>query len=353
MDFNMKKYCAALLLSALCAAFLTGGCATQKNSSQTAGRLPRLDGLFYETTNHVRTLLPAQLLTEAQGKGQAEARMPDGRVVKLIIEPVGDDFNLSLTAEPAAGISRWGLAVDATAEEYFTGLMERVVDGPQAKSWAPGITAAMNLRGEKVDMILKPTMSVYAPFYISSDGYAVFVRGNWPGVFDFCVGDPKRVKIEFEGLSFACKIYTAKNPAELVTAHALDAGPPFLPPKWMYLPWRWRDENTQRTNYYDGTPVAGPFNSEFMEDELLMKAYGIPCGVYWIDRPWGPGFWGYDDFLIDERPIAQLRGFGEMARCAKYQDRPVDRAILSRRDAHELAQAWLHARRSGASRRRK
>ena len=295
----MKKYCAALILSALCAAFLTGGCVTQKNCGRTVGVLPPFGGLFYETANHDRTPLPARLIAEAQNKGQSEVKMPDGRIVKLALEPDGKNFNISLTAEPNAGISRWGLAVDATTDEYFTGLMERVVDGPQAKSWAPGITAAMNLRGEKVDMILKPTMSVYAPFYISSSHYAIFVRGNWPGAFDFCVADPKRVKIEFEGPSFAFKIYTANTPAELVTAHALDAGPPFLPPKWMYRPWRWRDENTQRQTYYDGTPVTGPFNSEFMEDVLLMKAYGIPNGIYWFDRPWGPGENGYDDFKID------------------------------------------------------
>ena len=82
------------------------------------------------------------------------------------------------------------------------------------------------------------------------------------------------------------KIYTANTPAELVEAHALDAGPPFLPPKWMYGTWRWRDEITQRTNYYDGTPVTGPFNSEFMEDVLLMKAYGIPLSAFtgWTGR---------------------------------------------------------------------
>ena len=107
------------------------------------------------------------------------------------------------------------------------------------------------------------------------------------------------MKIEFEGPSLALKIYTAKTPAGLVKAHALDAGPPFLPPKWMYGTWRWRDEVTERKNYYDGTPVTGPFNSEFMEDVLLMKAYGIPLGIYWVDRPWGPGKNGYDDFEID------------------------------------------------------
>ena len=94
----------------------------------------------------------------------------------------------------------------------------------------------MNLRGQKVEMILKPTTSVYAPFYLSSRGYAVFVKGNWPGGFDFCASDPQRVKIEFEGPSFEMKIYTAADPAALVRAHALDAGPPFLPPKWMFSP---------------------------------------------------------------------------------------------------------------------
>ena len=67
---------------------------------------------------------------------------------------------------------------------------------------------------------------------------------------------------------------------------------PFPPPRWTYRPWRRRDEHTQRPAYYDGTPVTGPYNSEVMEDVLLMKAYGIPCGVYWIDRPWGRGVGG-------------------------------------------------------------
>ena len=176
----------------------------------------------------------------------------------------------------------------------------------------PALRSAMDLRGQKVDTILKPTTSVYAPFYLSSRGYAVFVQGNWPGYFDFCNADPQRVKIEFEGPFLSVKVYTAKTPVELVKAHALDAGPPILPPRWTFTPWRWRDEHTHRATYYDGTPVTGPFNSEIMEDVLMMKAFGIPNGIYWIDRPWGPGKpWGYDDFEIDEK---RLPNFAEMVR---------------------------------------
>ncbi len=276
-----------------------------------------MDGLFYETATG-RTPIPNILFTRApEGPGQqAEAKMPDGRTVKIALIPDGNDFSIRFSATPDADIVKWGLAVEAGPDEYFTGLMERVVDGPQTNTWAPNITAAMNLRGETVDMIIKPTLSVYAPFYLSSRGYAVFVKGYWPGRFDFCASVSNRVKIEFEGPSFEAKIYTADNPAALVRAHALDAGPPFLPPKWMYGTWRWRDENSQLTNYYDGTPVTGPFNSEFMEDVLLMKAYGIPLSIYWVDRPWGPGPDGYDDFEIDTN---RLPNFAESVKWLNAQ----------------------------------
>lgn len=281
----------------------------------------KLDGLFYETAAG-RTMLPAEIKTTAEGvrdkEWQSQTKMPDGRVVSVTVKPEGKNFIFSLKAQPDADITKWGLAVDAARDEYYTGLMERVVDGPQAASWAAGIKEAMNLRGQKVEMIVKPTTSVYAPFYLSSRGYAVFVKGSWPGFFDFAAGNPGRVKIEFEGPSFEMKVYTAEEPAALVRAHALDAGPPFLPPRWMFTPWRWRDEHTQRTVYYDGTPVTGPFNSEVMEDVLLMKAYGIPNGVYWIDRPWGTGFpWGYDDFEIDPK---RLPNFAEMVKWLDGQE---------------------------------
>ncbi len=289
-----------------------------KSGSASAAAL-KLDGLFFETAAG-RTVLPGGLsltaLTPGDSKFSKSMKLADGRIVRAAVETRGDNFVLRLSAEPSADIVRWGLAVDANTDEYFTGLMERVVDGPQQASWAPGIKEAMNLRGQKVDMIIKPTTSVYAPFYLSSRGYGVLAQTDWPGKYDFCVDSPNRVKIEFEGPSLALKFYTADNPAQLVKAHALDAGPPFLPPKWMFTPWRWRDEHRQRETYYDGTAVTGPFNSEMMEDMLMMKAYGIPCGVYWIDRPWGPGRLGYDDFEIDPK---RLPNFAESVKWLEEQ----------------------------------
>ena len=97
-------------------------------------------------------------------------------------------------------------------------------------------------------MIIKPTTSIYAPFYLSSRGYGVFVKGDWPGFLDLAASDPSKVKIEFEGPRFELKIYTAASPIEIVKADSIDAGLPILPPKWVFTPWRWCDEHTQRAN---------------------------------------------------------------------------------------------------------
>jgi alpha-glucosidase (family GH31 glycosyl hydrolase) len=288
-------------------------------SAASGNRFLLLDGLFYETAQG-RTAIPGSLtdgtLDVRDKPWGKQEKMADGRVVEVYARREGKNFIVRLSAQPGGDITKWGLALASREGEYYTGLMERVVDGPQQASWAPGIKQAMDLRGQKVDMIVKPTTSLYAPYYLSSRGYAVFVQGAWPGFFDFCAGHPQRVKIEFEGPVFEMKVYMDANPAALVKAHALDAGPPVLPPKWTYTPWRWRDEHSQLKQYYDGTQVTGPFNSQVMEDVLMMKAFGIPCGVYWVDRPWGPGRLGYDDFEIDP---ARLPNFPEMVRWLNEQ----------------------------------
>ena len=264
----------------------------------------RLFNLSYETASG-KVSVPESLTAKwhADGEFKTTARTEDGHNLTLTSEGQGSNYDLRLDVQPNTDIVRWHFSLDCASGEYLTGLMERLVDGPQQETWKPGRTEALNLRGQTVDMLVKPTLSIYAPFYISSRGYGLFVKGTWPGHFDFCAADANQVQVEFEGPSLEMRIYTSDDPAAIVRAHAMDAGPPVLPPKWMYLPWRWRDEHRQRATYYDGTPVTGPFNSEFMEDVLLTKAYGIPNGVYWIDRPWGPGPQGYDDFDIDPKRL--------------------------------------------------
>ena len=99
-------------------------------AAPAAAVLPSLGDLFY-TTAAGRTPLPDGLVAEAQKRGFSKTNMPDGRCVEVSLKRAGKNFELALSATPATGILTWGLAVDASADEYFTGLMERVVDGPQ------------------------------------------------------------------------------------------------------------------------------------------------------------------------------------------------------------------------------
>jgi alpha-glucosidase (family GH31 glycosyl hydrolase) len=223
----------------------------------------------------------------------------EGKIILDVKEANGNlEFEFKVENE-AIKPEAWLLNLEAGKDEYFTGIFERVVDGRQDESWREGITTGLNLRGERMDVKLKPTVSAYAPFFISSENYGFSVHGTWPGVIDFCRSNPELVQIAFEGPSFAFTLISDETPAAIVQQHALQSGPPLVPPKWAFGPWRWRDEHVHRTKYYDGSKVHAPYNSEVAEDILLMEAYGIPCTAYWIDRPWAIGDRGFSDYMVD------------------------------------------------------
>jgi alpha-D-xyloside xylohydrolase len=212
-------------------------------------------------------------------------------------------FSFQLKSSENIKPSRWFLNILSASEEYFTGVFERVIDGEQSKSWVKGITTGLNLRNERVEVILKPTVSAYAPFFISSENYGMFFYGTWPGVIDFCKENSELVQISFEGPEMVFSLMMDETPAKIVQQHALETGPSVVPPKWAFGPWRWRDEHFQGKTYFDSSAVFAPYNRDVVEDILMMEAYGIPCSAYWIDRPWGPGQFGFDDYKIDYKRL--------------------------------------------------
>ena len=263
-------------------------------------RSPRADGAFWYRTAAGTVYLNSGPSEVAQIAGGFDGtwRTSDGRTARVTITPVGEDFVVELSADPDDDVLGWGLAIQAASNEYFTGVFERTVDGDQRESWREGITEAMNLRGQRIDMLIRPTLSLYAPFFLSSAGYGMFFDTTWPGVYDFCHTTEDQLTVYHEGPSLRIEIYTG-GPASVVQKHSLRAGPPVLPPKWVLRPWRWRDEHRHLTTYYDGTPVMAPYNSEVVEDVLMMQALDIPFSVYWVDRPWAVGPMGYDDMTWD------------------------------------------------------
>jgi len=216
-----------------------------------------------------------------------------------------DHVTVTLTCSPAKAV-RLGAVVHAGGEEAFCGLFERVVDGHQNESWKPGLARALDLRGQKITMTVRPTVSLYTPFYLSSAGYGVCVDGTWPGVFDMAATRPDEVAFRFEGPELRFHVLRGATPLAILRQHRALTGLPVLPPRWVFTPWRWRDDHVQRDAFFDGTPYAGYFNVEVVEDILMMEALGIPCGVYWVDRPWAKGRYGYEDFEWDAKRLPHI-----------------------------------------------
>ncbi|NOY36750.1 MAG: glycoside hydrolase family 31 protein [Chlorobi bacterium] len=205
-------------------------------------------------------------------------------------------LRLRLEISPEKGVTATGVSIKAFPEEHFYGLLERTVDGPQSMSWSDTIRASLGIRGQKITMEIKPTLGIYEPFYVSSCGYGLFVHGTQPGKYDMAASDPEEVSLAFEGNQIYLSVIPGPEPVKITQKFATLSGYSFLPPKWAFLPFRWRDEHTNNDRFYDGTPNTSPYNSMVVEDILMAEALDIPIGTYWVDRPWATGTRGYGDF---------------------------------------------------------
>src|SRR6185437_16125397 len=61
----------------------------------------QLTGLFYETAQG-KVFLPAELTRKSRAHAdvQSQAKMPDGRMIKLSLRKQGENYLLSLSAQP-------------------------------------------------------------------------------------------------------------------------------------------------------------------------------------------------------------------------------------------------------------
>jgi len=273
---------------------------------------PVLDGgehgaLFYVSgrdTHYVSG--PVDIDSDELDSYEASHSTTDGRIANVTLRRgTAGTMQLRFTVTPDSGIDRKGIMIEAREGEAYYGLMERVVDGRQDRSWEPGIEEALDLRGQELTMFVKPTLSIYEPFYVSSEGYGVFVEGTWPGEYDMAASDPVRVSFSFEGPELSVRFIQGPEPAAVVERFHEVAGRPFLPPRWAFSVYHWRDDHGNPDTLYDGTRNTGPYNAMLTEDMLMLEALEIPFGVYWVDRPWATGLYGYDDFKWDPERFPQ------------------------------------------------
>jgi len=185
--------------------------------------------------------------------------------------------------------------------------MERVVDGNQDNSWKEGKSEGFNLRGQRVELIVKFTLSVYSPLFVSSAGWGASIQSAWPGVYEFGIEDPRLLTVKQEGPSLSILIIPGPTPKDVTERYARATALSLLPPRWAFGHFRWRDDIYNHPAFFDGTPYNGPYNSMVVEDILMLEALGIPTTLYWIDRPFGKGDFGYDNIGWDESRVPKAK----------------------------------------------
>ena len=239
-------------------------------------------------------------------------RTEDGRIATVRVGPGPEEtVRVEFSVESKGEFEKLGVGLRVGETDGFYGLMERVVQGSQGLSWAPGTTEGLDLRGQTVDLYTLPTVSIYAPFFLSSSGYGVYVEGDWPATYRFGVDErgrsrPTEVTIEYEGPTLSFLLLPGPEPVDVIERYARITGTSLLPPEFVLGPGRWRDVVWDLPAFYDGTPYDGSYNSMIVEDVLMMEALGIPCSWYVIDRPWAAGTFGYGGMAFDDARLPEF-----------------------------------------------
>jgi len=216
---------------------------------------------------------------------------------------------------PEAGLvtdfaDAWRLAPD----EAVYGLTERAADsiaffgGPPLGEIVPREVGTLDRRGETIEMLVRPTEALYAPFYVSSAGYGLYVATTAPGSYDVGDSDADVLRWRFEAVGPAASRTLRYSlfvgpPAAVLDEYTRLTGRPFEPPEWALRHWRWRDELAPGApGELDGAAV----NAQVAEDLRMYERFGIPAGVYLFDRPWSEGEWGFESFRWGEQRLPNV-----------------------------------------------
>ncbi len=269
-------------------------------------------GLFYEAGDGTHGLgrvvdergidrgVQIEVATDEASMARVTLRFLTARTLEVTFEPPGSG------ALAAVG-ERW----ESPQDEVIYGLTERLRDSPLI---APGVVdvpaddikppevGSLDRRGETIEMFVRPTFSLYAPFYQSSRGYGLSVAGTMPGVYDVAHSDARTIRFRFETGTVAenrrltFDLFAGPDYPTILDEYTALIGRPFVPPDWAFLNWRWRDElPVGETAELDGAEV----NAKVAEDVDMFDQLGIPAGVYLLDRPVLKGEYGFARFEWD------------------------------------------------------
>ncbi|UCE85745.1 MAG: glycoside hydrolase family 31 protein [Deltaproteobacteria bacterium] len=286
-------------------------------------REPRDGGLFYERGGRRYGLGAVTGVTALSDGVRLDVAAEEGLSAALTLRFL-TRRTLELTLEPPLPetVAAFGGRLRSPHGERVYGLTERLRDSPLL---APGVidipvddvrppeVGSLDRRGEIVEMRVRPTFSLYAPFYQSSRGYGLAVAGTAFGAFDLARSDPRVLRFRFEsgttpaGRRLVVHLFAGPDYVAILDEYTRLTGRPIVPPDWAFLHWRWRDElAVGPPARLDGVPV----NAQVAEDVQMYETFGIPAGVYLFDRPVLQGNFGFARWEWDEtrmpNPTAML-----------------------------------------------
>lgn len=112
---------------------------------------------------------------------------------------------------------------------------------------------------------------VPVPWFVSSKGYAVFVKSRESGAFDMAAADPNVVRATFEGTGMDVTMLFDPDPLALVAKLSQLTGLPRATPPTVLAPMLWRHVDSE---------------AQLFSDLQMIRSLHIPTSTFWIDDGW-------------------------------------------------------------------
>jgi len=216
----------------------------------------------------------------------------DGRHGQLLIN-LDAKGHIRIELLPPENATAVQINLTQKSDEHFYGLGDL---------WDTKSVDAKGYRVEMWDHAGTPDVCNDVPFFMSTAGYGIFVDCAYRGYFDFGKANPKITTMRFEASNLSLHIWLGDSFRDILPQYLNLTGYPPLPPDWVFLPQKWRDEGTW---------------DDVFKDVKMFREHDIPLGAIWIDRPWMQGAYGADDYIFDQKrypdakeKIAELHKMG-------------------------------------------
>ena len=170
---------------------------------------------------------------------------------------------------------------------------------------------ALNQRGNVLDVRvydpykdLRTRTYLPVPFFLSSQGYGLYVDSSRDVVFDLASTQPDRLsfsaELDGEGM-LDFHVMEASDPKQIIAAYTDLTGKPHLPPIWAFGPWMSSNEWNSQARVLE--EVAETIGHDIPATVLVIEAWSDEATFYvWNDACYSPGHpsepFGYRDFTF-------------------------------------------------------